>query len=352
MKVASQSRKLPALSCAAVLSLLFGAAACGEEAALPPPMNGAGTTGVGPSGGTAAGGSAAEAGTGTAPVGGSGSTAGSASGGAPSTAGSAGTGAGGAPVGGSGTAGSAGAGGASGGAAGGSAGTGGGAPADLKETVAGTLNGAMYLGACGNNSNQTVCQTGGGMACPAKNPMDPALGGKLTTDKTITLGGDPAKVYTITLHVQGEVEAKGYSNGMDQNNSGAHPKMDGFYTGGTPQTGDDYNIYMARVSSPKQDYFLNSIKPPGVTDHTTYLMDYTAKIKANGGATIRMTAADTNCSMIKNCGPTANGTTLCAQPLIMQNVNPIAVSKNPTFNFTQAYNGQWIVLVVTDVTQD
>jgi hypothetical protein len=56
--------------------------------------------------------------------------------------------------------------------------------------------------------------------------------------------------------------------------------------------------------------------------------------------------------MIKNCGPTPNGTSLCQTPLVMTGVNPVATAKNPTFDFTKAYNGQWIVLVVTDVTQD
>jgi hypothetical protein len=208
----------------------------------------------------------------------------------------------------------------------------------------------MFLGKCETDNNKTVCHTPKpGEACPPNN--DPATGGKLTTDKTITLGGDPTKVYTITLHVQGEVEAKDYANGMDQNNNAAHPKMDGFYVGGAPRPGT-YNVYMARVSAPKRDYFFNSILPPGVSDHTTYLIDYTAQIKANGGATIRLVAADSNCDMIKNCGPTPNGTELCAQPLVMSNVDPVAVSKNPGFNFATAYNGQWIVMVVTNVTQD
>ncbi|MDF3070693.1 MAG: hypothetical protein K0R38_6294, partial [Polyangiaceae bacterium] len=68
MKLAPHTRKLPALSCAAVLSLLFGAAACGEEAPLPTGM--AGTGSVVPNGGTA--GTGAEAGTGTTPMAGTG----------------------------------------------------------------------------------------------------------------------------------------------------------------------------------------------------------------------------------------------------------------------------------------
>jgi hypothetical protein len=338
------SLKLPVLSCAVLLPVLFGAFACGSEAALPIIPNGgqaSGGTSVLPMGGSA--GSVAEGGTGTTPTAGTSSTPAA---GTTSTGGAGGSSTGGAATGGSANAGAAGTAGMGGGSMGGST-------SDLKETVGGPLQGAMLLGPCISNNNATVCHTiQQGQSCPPKNPSDPAMGGALTTNKTITLGGDPAKVYTITLHVQGEVEAKGYNNGMDQNSSAMHPKMDGFYVGGTPQTGDDYNVYLARVSSPKQDYFLNSIKPSGVSDHTTYLMDYTAKIKANGGATIKLTAADTNCDMIKNCGPTPNGTTSCAQPLKPASVEPLAISKNPTFDFTKEYNGQWIVLVVTDVTQD
>lgn len=324
--------------CVCVLAAVLGASACGTEAEAPLPPTGGQTSGG--AGGSVANGTAGTA----APQGGTNSP----------TAGSSTTGGGGASSGAGPSAGSSngggGAGGGGGTVSGGSGGTGGGG-ADLKETVGGPLNGAMLLGPCLNDNNLTVCSTNNSGACPAKKPDDPATGGKLTTDKMLTLGGDPAKTYTITLHVQGEVEAKGYDNGMDQDGAKAHPNMDGFYVGGRPQTGDDYNVYLLRVSEPSEDYFLNSIKPPGITDHTTYLLEYTAKIKAKGGATIRLVAADTNCAMIKNCGPTPNGTSECEAPLVKQNVDPVAIAKNPTFNFTQAYNGQWIVLVVTDVTE-
>jgi hypothetical protein len=327
--------------CACVLAAILGASACGSEAEAPLPPGTTGGTSAGTGNGMA--GSAAPQGGTTSTTagspaiggGGSGTSAGTSNGGSGGAGGAGGTVSGG----------SGGAGGTGG--AGGSAGGG----ADLKETVGGPLNGAMLLGPCLSDNNLTVCSTNNSGACPAKKPDDPATGGKLTTDKMITLGGDPAKTYTITLHVQGEVEAKGYDNGMDQDGAKAHPNMDGFYVGGRPQTGDDYNVYLLRVSEPSKDYFLNSIKPPGITDHTTYLLEYTAKIQAKGGATIRLVAADTNCAMIKNCGPQPNGTAQCATPLVKQNVDPVAVAKNPTFNFTQAYNGQWIVLVVTDVTE-
>jgi hypothetical protein len=126
--------------------------------------------------------------------------------------------------------------------------------------------------------------------------------------------------------------------------------MDGFCVGGTPTGADAYNVYMVRVSNPKQDYFLNSLQTPGVSNHTTYGMDYMAKIKANGGATVRLVAADSNCSMIKNCGPMVNDGSVCAQPIVLGSMDPQAVALNPGFNFTTAYNGQWIVMVVTEVT--
>jgi len=111
-------------------------------------------------------------------------------------------------------------------------------------------------------------------------------------------------------------------------------------------------VYMIRVTNPgaaKTDYFLNSLQPPGVPNHTTYGIDYTAKIQAQGGATIRLVAADSNCSMIKNCGPQVSGTT-CLAPITMTGIEPEAITLNPTFNFNTPYNGQWVVMTVKGVT--
>jgi len=92
------------------------------------------------------------------------------------------------------------------------------------------------------------------------------------------------------------------------------------------------------------------LQGPGVSNHTTYGIDYTASIKAQGGATIRLVAADKNCSMIKNCGPTQNDGNTCAAPIILSNIETDAKTLNPTFDFTKAYNGQWIVMTVKGVT--
>jgi hypothetical protein len=315
---------------------LLAVLACGEEAP-PPVIMGTGGGMANSTAGTDAG---ALGGTGVMPIGGTGvmPTGGT---GADPSAGSA-TGGTGVDAGGTGVGGSAGT---------ATSGTGGGGgQVDLKETVGGPLNGVMLTGPCLNDTAKSVCQTKTN-GCPGDNNADFALSGVLTTDKTITLGGDPGKTYTITLHVQGEVEAKKYDNTQDANGQAQSPKADGFAVGGDPSKGDYYNVYLVRTSNPPQDYFLNSLIPPGVSNHTTYGIDYVAKIKANGGSSIRLVAADRNCSMIKNCGPQQNDGSQCTAPITVSGMDPVAVAKNPGFNFNQAYNGQWVVLVVTDVTE-
>jgi hypothetical protein len=93
------------------------------------------------------------------------------------------------------------------------------------------------------------------------------------TDRSITLGGTLAQSYTITLHIQSEVESKQYPGSTDAEGTSQSPRATGFATAGTPTTTDGYNVYMIRVmnpgASPPSDYFLNSLQPPGVSNHTT-----------------------------------------------------------------------------------
>jgi len=213
----------------------------------------------------------------------------------------------------------------------------------------------MLLGPCVRDTQAAVCATFAGGGCPL-GPGDPALKGALLTDKTFTLGGLPGHSYSIKLHIQGEVESKRYTNSVDQSSAGMSPMLDGFATagvGGVPTSADAYNVYMIRVTNPgsttSTDYFLNSLQLPGVSNHTTYGVDYTATIQAKGGATVRLVASDPNCSQIKNCGPIANDGNVCAMPLVIADVEPAAKAANPNFNFTVPYNGQWLSIAVKSV---
>lgn len=236
----------------------------------------------------------------------------------------------------------------------------GGAPGDLM-AVATTLNGQLLTGPCLRDTQAAVCATVNG-ACPGANTAGSGLAGVLTADRTITLGGTPGTMYTISLHIQGEVESKQYG-GMDQNSTLASPRADGFAIGGTPTNADAYNVYVIRVTNPGStaatNYYLNSLQDaavgtttrgPGVSNHTVYGIDYMANIRAMGGATLRLLAADSNCSMIKNCGPIVNDGNTCGTPIVIANVEADAVRLNPTFNFTTGYNGQWVAITVKGVT--
>jgi hypothetical protein len=240
------------------------------------------------------------------------------------------------------------------GGAGGSMGgaSGGGGTGGLAD-VARVLDGQMLLAPCLRDTQAAVCATVAG-TCPASTDTDVALRGAHLTDKSVTLGGTPGTTYAITLHIQGEVESKQYTNGVDQESMLLSPTADGFAIGGTPTLTNAYAVYLLRVTNPgamtNTDYFLNSLQPPGTSNHTTYGVDYTATIRAQGGATIRLLVSDSNCSQIKNCGPVENDGNTCAQPIVLQNVESSAVAANPTFNFNVAYNGQWMTMAVKNVT--
>ncbi len=113
--------------------------------------------------------------------------------------------------------------------------------------VAKVLDGFMLLGPCIRDTAASVCATVNG-ACPGANTAGSGLAGVLTTDKTVTLGGTPGTMYSITLHIQGEVESKQYG-GMDANNTLASPAANGFCIGGTPTNADAYNVYLIKVTS-------------------------------------------------------------------------------------------------------
>lgn len=330
---------------------------------------GTGGSSTGTGGTTQTGGSSAGTGGTQAGTGGSTGTGGSGTGGSTGTGGG-GTG-GSTGTGGSGTGGSTGTGGT---VVDASAGTGGReagpamdaatAPPDVAENlmaVAAPLNGVMLTGPCVVEEQASVCHTvAANAACPANN--DRALAGVLTTDRTVRLGGNPGQQYTITLHIQGEVESKQYPGGVDQEATLTSPRADGWIVGGTPTTADNYNVYMIRVTNPNAptaapvNYYMNSLQNPGRSNHTTYGIDYLTgtragtEFKVMGGSTLRLVAGDSNCDMIKNCGPIENNGTVCSGPIVMTNIEPDVLRLNPNFNFTTPYNGQWLAITVKNVT--
>jgi hypothetical protein len=89
-----------------------------------------------------------------------------------------------------------------------------------------------------------------------------------------TMGGDPTKVYDVTLRVRGLTEPNTYKNGTLQG--------DRFYVGGTTGT-PGYTSYMMTTADPAQHYFFN-FSP--TTGHVHFKLDYQVTVKIRGGSRV------------------------------------------------------------------
>jgi hypothetical protein len=137
-----------------------------------------------------------------------------------------------------------------------------------------------------------------------------------------TLGGDPAKEYSILLRFRGVVELKDYLGGT----------RDGFWqTGGAPNPAGNANIYALQVSSPAQTYYLNAASIPA----QTHLIDYVSTLRATGGAIITMSADSVDAS--EGINIQTGGTT----PIVVPGVPPAP----------KPYDGQFIQMDIVSVHQ-
>ena len=293
----------------------------------------------GTSGGSTSGGSA-----GTSTGGASGGT-GGASGGAP-TAGSGGSG---------GSAGASGGSAGAGGAAGGTGGAGGGG--NLISTVAGKLDGFLFIAPCGDGGTGYDCLNSAVVPAPQNSPACQNQQPKNTT-VDFAIGGESGKVYDVTVHVYGVVEAKNYNGGTrrDGNNLNASATGGDFwYTGGTApnSTYNTYELHVTpKVDGAANDYFLNS-RNGSNEGHESWGLNYTATFPVTGGGKLNFRVYDSNCRQIMNCGP-GTGSSTCKAP---RTIDLAATDPKPPASFTQPYvggapagaYGQWVFIDVTNV---
>jgi hypothetical protein len=168
--------------------------------------------------------------------------------------------------------------------------------------VALSLEGLRWDLPCAAGVNSTVCTTSAG------------------AEDEVTLGGDPATLYALTLRIRGVIETKGYDGGT----------TDGFFNiGGTPSP-DAWNIYSLRIESPDQTYYLNA----GESDLLyCWEVDYTQTVEAYGGSTISLHASSEEGTEIVNTDAFGN-------PIRVEGVYP-----DPA-----AYDGQFLQVDVGSVT--
>jgi hypothetical protein len=162
----------------------------------------------------------------------------------------------------------------------------------------------------------TDCVTA--VACHVSDATVPFEQQGRVTDEVFPVGGEPGRIYKLTVRVNGIAEAKYYSGGtraagLSTVETPDVPEgTDTFYTGGQPVEVENYNVYKFVVKDAAgvelQHYYLNSFPPPvgGVTTeyeaHVTYPIAFTHDIAVSGGGTFTFHTADRNCRTVDNCG--------------------------------------------------
>jgi hypothetical protein len=223
--------------------------------------------------------------------------------------------------------------------------------------VVGDFNDSFIIIPCTDGGTGYDCQNlDVNNTCP--NSTAPIAERGEMTDQEIPMAGTPGSVYTVTVHVQGIVEAKYYTGGTRRlgsaNLSTSDAGGDGLYSGGLPDY-DDYNVYGMLIDpappSEPSAYWFNS-GGQGDQAHRSYVLDYEFDFKVYGDSTITLHSQDTNCRAIDNCG---NATSNCPSPRTIA-----TVSLPDTFlgeglsgnNPSQPFKGQFINIDVLSVVQD
>jgi hypothetical protein len=277
---------------------------------------------------------------GSAQAGGGGAQAGSANGGMPAAGGGGAAGNAGTPNGG-------GPGGGAGGMSGGASGSGGAAPS-ISE-VAGKLDGYLGTYPCGaGDFTGYDCINSG------------CTNNQKRVQQDFPIGGTPGTVYEIELRVRGLIEAKNYTSAcmrragstMDSSTMGG----DFLCSGGATQN-SSYNEFSITVTDGQVQgqptyYGLNARNGTNEA-HESWALNYTFKLRVEGGGSVRYIYFDSNCRMITNCGPGV-GSSSCGSDqrvLDVSNADPMPALQQPYLGVPQANGpGQWLFLDVLSVT--
>ena len=195
--------------------------------------------------------------------------------------------------------------------------------------------------------------------------------------ETFKLGGDPEKTYSLTLQVNGVLEAKYYTGGTrrrgaDFSDADDNAGTDTLYIGGEPIR-SNYNIFKLSVfgadydpnnnANPLQHYFLNSF--PEASDyeaHRSFAISYELELEnVAGGSVIEYLTQDDNCKSIRNCGPGLFNDTTCPAPRTLPNEPDLEIpesfgskpvsERNLQGGATQPYQAQIVHITVTSVSE-
>lgn len=152
------------------------------------------------------------------------------------------------------------------------------------DRAAASLAGLRLEVPCADHFNQgTECHWKRELLQPADSPW------KLALQTARTFDADAGSIFDVTLHIRGVVEPKNFTGGDVQ--------FDHFQSGGTPVK-NDYNFYNIEVSEPRAVYTVN--RSAEKVGHFTFPLDYRVTVPVRGGATVKVTAYDSNDVAIAN----------------------------------------------------
>lgn len=136
-------------------------------------------------------------------------------------------------------------------------------------------------------------------------------------------GGEPNRVYAVTVHVRGQVEPRTYTGGQLLVATSASGQADPnginnlLYVGGRPgATRQDYNVFMMTIAPPAGSqplaardggleptfYAFNAVDAAHEGNHFNFQVDETFTFRIQSGSNLTLTNHDSNCIAIKNCG--------------------------------------------------
>jgi len=226
----------------------------------------------------------------------------------------------------------------------------GGAPATISidSTDFGAFNNSFMITPCGDAGNGYDCLNNPATGtCKTSNwsydgNQTTEAEGNTYSEVFKVTGGDPNKVYSVTIKVLGHVEGRTYTSGKRNSTTNADPTMTGdlLYIGGKPGTGrPDYNAYQMTITggtpiAGEPTYFaFNSVDTGHEGEHHNYSIDETLTFKVKSGMTITLTNHDSNCRAIMNCGlqATPYGFTTAKACTDLATATPASVTLPATF---------------------
>lgn len=175
-------------------------------------------------------------------------------------------------------------------------------------TAASADNQAFLITPCSDSGTGFDCANNGPTGvCPA--------GGYRFTEVFEVTGGDPTKIYDVSIHVLGQVEPKIYQQGSQATGfTAANPNgvNDLLYTGGqVAPNNPDYNVFDMTIDPPTDGtaipdaptfYAFNAVDNAHAGAHYNFEVDETFTFKVMTGFTITLLSFDSNCRAIMNCG--------------------------------------------------